>query len=281
LSEFEPHPADTINAECNHGINQTVQFWGKEAGTMKKIALTIAISGLIFGASKAQADQALLSEMFGRGIHAYYVGNQDDAKEMFSSAIDHGLEDPRVYYFRGILAFDNGQPEDAIADWKRGAEIEANSRTNFAVGHTLSRFQGNGRVQLESIRQTAKLAALEARMERAEQRYGELAAGSVTPSASGGITPPPVPSDIVNPFAAHLAEGSASVVDNDALKNAMDDPFAGEATAAPANTTPAANNDPFSGGNAGGSDPFGGAAPANNDPFGGNADPFGGNPFGN
>ena len=248
---------------------------------MKKIALTIAISGLIFGASKAQADQALLSEMFGRGIHAYYVGNQDDAKEMFSSAIDHGLEDPRVYYFRGILAYDNGQSEDAVADWKRGAEIEAKSRTNFAVGHTLSRFQGSGRVQLESIRKTAKLAALEARMERAQQRYGELAAGSVTPSASGGITPPPVPSDIVNPFAADIAGGSASVVDDDALKNAMNDPFAGEATAAPANQTPAANNDPFGGGNAGGANPFGGAAPANKDPFGGNADPFGGNPFGN
>lgn len=253
---------------------------------MKKIVLTVALAGLFSSSThtvKADTSPALLSEMFGRGIHAYYVGNQDDAREMFTSAIEHGLNDPRVFYFRGILAFDAGKTEEAVKDWKLGAELEANSGINFSVGRSLSRFQGNGRVKLESIRQAAKLEALEARMQRAKQRYGELAAGSTPPVASGkGITPPPIPSDIVNLFGADVAEGAASVVDNDALKNAMNDPFAGEATAAPANTAPAANNDPFSGGgNAGGNDPFGGSAPANNDPFGGGADPFGGNPFGN
>ena len=252
---------------------------------MKKIALTIVISGLVYSAgisNQAHANQTLLSEMFGRGIHAYYVGNQDDAKKLFTSAIENGLEDPRVYYFRGIVAFESGSSEQAVNDWKRGAEIEANSRVNYVVGKSLARFQGNGRVQLESIRQAAKLAAYQARLKRAETRYGELAANPNPPSASTkGITPPPIPSDIVNPFAADAASGQASVVDNDALKNAMNDPFAGEANAAPANPNTAPAKDPFGGGGAD-NDPFGGAA-GGNDPFGGAADkdPFGGNPFGN
>ncbi len=242
---------------------------------MKKIALTVALSGLIYSAStqsSAHAEKPLLSEMFGRGIHAYYIGNHDDAREMFSSAIENGLADPRVFYFRGIVAFEKGNNDQAVADWKTGADLEANSRSNYSIGRSLSRFQGKGRVQLEGIRQTARLSALQARIKRAQQRYGELANGNKpVPHPVSGIVPPPVPSDIVNPFAADIAGGSASVVDNDALKNAMNDPFAGEATTAPANAAPATNNDPFSGdNNAGG-----------NDPFGGSADPFGGNPFGN
>ena len=78
---------------------------------MKKIVLTVALAGLFSSSThtvKADTSPALLSEMFGRGIHAYYVGNQDDAREMFTSAIEHGLNDPRVFYFRGILAFDAG-----------------------------------------------------------------------------------------------------------------------------------------------------------------------------
>lgn len=256
---------------------------------MKKIALTVVISGLIYGAThstQVHANQALLSEMFGRGIHAFYVGNQDDAQKMFTSAIEHGLEDPRVFYFRGIIAFEGGNKEQAVEDWKRGADLEANSRVNFEVGRTLSRFQGNGRITLESIRQTAKLAAFEARMKRAEIRYGELAESrNPSPTTSTkGITPPPVPSDIINPFAADAASGQASLVENDALKNAMNDPFAGEATAAPVNSGGAAPaNDPFSGGGAAGNDPFGGGSGGGNDPFGGagDSDPFGGNPFGN
>ena len=130
---------------------------------MKKIALTVALAGLFSSSThtvKADTSPALLSEMFGRGIHAYYVGNQDDAREMFTSAIEHGLNDPRVFYFRGILAFDAGKTEEAVKDWKLGAELEANSGINFSVGRSLSRFQGNGRVKLESIRQAAKLEAL-------------------------------------------------------------------------------------------------------------------------
>ena len=255
---------------------------------MKNLALTIALTGLILGStshSSASENPVLLSEMFGRGIHAFYLGNHEEADDLFSSAIEHGLEDPRVFYFRGMIAFKQGKTEAAVTDWEKGAEIEANSRVNRSIGRSLLRFQGAGRVQLETIRHSAKLAAFEAAMKRSEVRYGEL---SQTPStepivAGPGITPPPIPSDIRNPFAADAASGTASVVDNDALKNAMNDPFAGEATAAPATTAPTTNNDPF-GGNApaAGNDPFGGAAPAGNDPFGAGNDPFGGaNPFGN
>ncbi len=257
---------------------------------MKKPALSFVFAALAWGLiplGSASAQDAVLAEMYGRGVHAYYSGRYSDATQYLSTAIDNGIEDPRAYYFRGIVANAEGRTYDAEADWQMGAELEATGRTNTAIGRSLSRFQGMGRIKLEEIRQRARLNALANARARSEQRYGELGVtppGTTPPTAAApaarapAITPPPIPPDTENPFADDLAEGQPNVAADDALEGAMDDPFGGEA--APATPAPA-GPDPF-GGDAGDADPFGGAA----DPFGGDsgdADPFGaagGNPFG-
>jgi hypothetical protein len=263
---------------------------------MKKSALSLILATLALGlipSGKASAQNSILAEMYGRGVHAYYCGLNDDASRYLSMAIDNGIQDPRAYYFRGLVAYSSGRIAEAEADWQLGAELEASGRTNRAIGRSLARFQGAGRIKLEEIRQRARLNALAIANERSKQRYGELgvpapgtspapAAAAAAPPA--GVNPPPVPPDTENPFADDMADGEPNIAANDALDGAMSDPFGGETGAADAAAP--AGADPF-GGDAGGADPFGGDA-GGADPFGGDAggaDPFGGDaggadPFG-
>ncbi len=251
---------------------------------MKKPALSLVFAAFAWGLipiGSASAQDAVLAEMYGRGVHAYYAGRFSDATQFLTAAIDNGIQDPRAYYFRGIVANSQGRSFDAESDWQLGAELEASGRTNPSIGRSLSRFQGTGRIKLEEIRQRARLDALANARARSEQRYGELGVnppGTTPPAAAPAapapaITPPPIPPDTENPFADDLAEGQPNVAAEDALEGAMEDPFGGEA--APSAPAPA-GPDPF-GGDAGGADPFGGDA-GGADPFGGDAggaDPFG------
>lgn len=271
---------------------------------MKKTLLTACTFAVALVASisaeTATGQNAILSQMYGRGVHAYYAGSHDEAFQYLSMAIDNGIKDPRAYYFRGLVAHTTGRTYEAEADWQTGAEMEAAGQTNTAIGRSLARFQGSARIKLEQIRQQAKLQALANAMSRSEQRYGELGAtapGAATPPptappaastpAPPAVTPPPVAATppAENPFAGDMAEGDANIVADDALEGAMDDPFADDgAPAAGAAAPAAAGNDPFGGGAAGDSDPFGGGGAGDSDPFGGGGaaddDPFGGNPFG-
>ncbi|MEM8665950.1 MAG: hypothetical protein AAGG48_00435 [Planctomycetota bacterium] len=258
---------------------------------MKKIAWNLLAAGLlVLTAQNSNAQTAVLSEMYGRGVHAYYAGTMDQSLQYFTMAIDNSIQDPRAYYFRGMVYEMTGRPEEAEADWKAGAKMEAAGRTNPMIGKSLSRLQGTPRLKLETIRQKAKLEALAMAMKRSKERYGELGAANqaatkpIAPVPPGTARVAPVPpTGAANPFADDMAQGQPRVVADDAFKDALKDPFAGEAaTAGAAGSTPPAGN-PFGGNGAGGgADPFGGAgAGGGADPFGGagaggGADPFGG-----
>lgn len=246
----------------------------------------------------ASAQSEVLAEMYGRGVHAYFAGDYIAANEFLTMAIDNGTDDPRAYYFRGLVSHTSGRQEEAKDDWNKGAEMEASGKASRSIGKSLSRFQGTARLELESIRQTARLKALASAAARSKARYGELREAESrvlrqppqpAPSEPDPVTPPAVaPSappagvDQGDPFADDMKDGQPSIESGDALEGAMEDPFAGDnsvpADAVPPNDT----SDPFGGGDAGGgADPFGGGdAGGGADPFGGSdaggADPFGG-----
>ncbi len=146
---------------------------------MKKFVLTafvILVSTGVF-ADRANAVQSeVLAEMYGRGVHAYYACDKLAATRYLSMAIDNGSEDPRAYYFRGMVAYTSGHVYEAEADWQRGAELEASGRANPTIGRSLARFQGSGRIKLEEIRQNARLQALASSNARSQQRYDEIQA---------------------------------------------------------------------------------------------------------
>jgi len=281
---------------------------------MKTYALTIfALTLTAFGSfnansASAQNQTAILAETYGQGVHAYNSGRPSDALKFFSLAIDNGSRDSRVYYYRGIVNYVSGRPEEAETDWQAGAVIEALGGPNPSIGRSLARFQGNGRLKLEQIRQAARIKALAEANARSKQRYGEIRS---TPENSAAVrpaprvrpqpvVPPPKPPKATNPFASgELGQGETKKMGNDdVLADAMKEPFDDKPKAAAGGAAPAGGGDPFGGGGAapaGGGDPFGGggAAPAGGaDPFGGGgtepaggADPFGGggggaDPFG-
>ncbi len=252
--------------------------------------------------SKSQAQNAILSEMYGRGVHAYFAGNHNDSYQLLSSAIQGGMEDPRAYYFRGLAANASGRQYEAEADWQAGAELEAKGKSNASIGQALSRFQGYERMKLEEIRRKAKLDALIQANLRSDVRYGELGAqprevsGAVpatgaAPTAKPPVTSPPTPpaASEANPFADDLNMAEPKVESSDAFGDVLDNVPMDAPSAVGAGDMPADGAaDPFGGGApaGGAADPFGGAAPdaggAAPDAGGAAPDPFGGaDPFGN
>ena len=270
---------------------------------MKNILTTVALTLLSLGAmaTPADAQNAILAEIYGRGVHAFYAGQHQQSYDLLSSAINGGSKDPRAYYFRGIVSTMLGRSYEAESDWRQGATIEAQGQSDPAIGRSLSRFQGSARLKLEQIRQTARLQALTSAVTRSQIRSNQLqsqapaaydSAPKATPGAAAAVTPPPAPPADENPFAGDpsMAAGTPKVESDDALAGATGDPFKDDS---PAGAAPAdAGGDVFGGGDAGAdmADPFGGGDGGADmaDPFGGggDADPFGGggdmaDPFGN
>lgn len=274
------------------------------------LACTLVCVGAVLATgSTAVAQTAVLNEMYGRGVHQYYAGNYTKAYDLLSAAIDNGIEDPRAYYFRGIVARSTGRLEQAKGDWYAGAQLEAAGKIQGSIGRALSRYQGHGRLKLEEIRQQARLQALASGAERSRQRYGsgqrsEPADPSQQPAdpqaqpapqPQAPVTPPPTPPVAAddNPFADD-AEGPAQVESEDALQDAVDSVPSEAPSEAPADgDAPAGEDDPFGGdsgdpfggdsGDDGGGDPFGGGSGDDGgaDPFGGGSgDDGGGDPFG-
>ena len=246
----------------------------------------------------AEAQNAILAEMYGRGVHAYYSGSHTDAYNLLSMAIHNGSQDPRAYYFRGIVAEAQGRAYEAESDWRRGAELEAAGGQNPAVGRSLARFQGSSRLKLEQIRQRARLDALALAAARSQARYGEIKAAQPTPTMPpaapsvtappSSVTPPPTPDMGGNPFAGDsgtVASGEPKVESDDALDGVMDPLAGGDSAAGDGAGAATASSDPFAtpadgGGAAAADDPFatpagGGSAPAD-DPF---ATPAADDPF--
>jgi hypothetical protein len=241
--------------------------------------LALSVCGLVLLAgSFAGAQEALLNELYGGGVHAYYAGRTDEAHRLLSSAITQGSQDPRAYYFRGLAASRMGKAAEAAADFKEGAKLEVafEERIPQRIGLALERIQGSQRMQIEMARREAKLAA-RAEAKRVEQaKYEEQvrAEREVLRQPvvdTRPLAPAVVPAEAVvpmgaDPFAAGAetvkveakpmpgapAAGAADPFGAPAAPGAMPpaaDPFGAAPAPAPAPMPPAA-------------DPFGAPAPA-------------------
>jgi hypothetical protein len=111
------------------------------------------------------------SLQYGRGAHAYFVGQDDLAEKYLSRAIESNPSDPRAYYFRAMSRLRRGQEAEARADMLAGATVEARAPSRYPVGTALERVQGQNRLLLESYRRQARLDEAASRDERARTRY--------------------------------------------------------------------------------------------------------------
>ena len=121
------------------------------------------------------AQDAVLSQLYGNGVHAYFSQDYVKAHEYFTRAIDGHSQDPRVYYFRGLDLLKLGRPQEADADFKQGAELESaiDPTRVYNVARALERVQGSDRARLESFRLEARMSVLKKAEEEHTRRYQE------------------------------------------------------------------------------------------------------------
>lgn len=235
--------------------------------------IAVVVSLVVLCAGSLLADEVLLGQIYGTGVHAFNEGDYLGAYNALTSAIKGGSNDPRAYYFRGLAYLRLGRDDEAKADFAKGAELEvADSVNEYPVNRSLERIQGKPRQLLESYRLNVHAVAVQrqeaARQARYEQRAAaeqdvlrrvapaQLPAGPARPIPSA-----PAPEKAVNPFEPAAEPAPATKPAVEVEKN----PF----EAAPKSEKPAAE--------APGSNPFGEPTPpatkAEADPFGGPAAP--------
>jgi hypothetical protein len=124
--------------------------------------LVLLIGAIItLTAASAPAQDAVLGQLYGSGVHAYFSGDFGKAYEQLTAAAKAGSRDPRVYYFRGLTYLKLGRAPEATQDFQRGAQLESKDlHRSFNVARSIERVQGPARQQLETYRVEARLAAL-------------------------------------------------------------------------------------------------------------------------
>ncbi|MBI2479949.1 MAG: hypothetical protein HYV60_15355 [Planctomycetia bacterium] len=84
------------------------------------LALGFVIIGLLAARpAAAVAQDSVLAELYGHGVHAYFAGQYQKAHEYLTTAIEQGTSDPRTFYFRGLAYTALGRPDEAKADFTR------------------------------------------------------------------------------------------------------------------------------------------------------------------
>jgi hypothetical protein len=126
-------------------------------------SLVVLVGALVsLTAATSNAQQVVLGQLYGSGVHAYFAGDVAKAYDQLSAAITAGCTDPRAFYFRGLAYLKLGRDAEAVQDFRKGAELETKDLgRSYNVGRSLERVQGFARQKLETYRLDARLAALE------------------------------------------------------------------------------------------------------------------------
>ena len=110
------------------------------------------------------ADKQNAMVVYGQGVHAFFDGHYKQAIRCFDKVDRIGTDDPRVYYFRGVVHTQLKNQQQADADFAKGARLEV-GRPNYTkvINEALQRIQGKTRLVLETARskQLKKLHALQ------------------------------------------------------------------------------------------------------------------------
>jgi len=246
------------------------------------LAIGLAAVGLFVGLRTSAAQDSIINEFYGYGVHAYFSGEYEQAHDFLTTVVEQGSRDPRVYYFRGLSYSHLGRPNQATMDFEKGAELETGGADRvYPIGRSLQRVQGKLRLSVEKHRRVARLVALKRDMKMRAERYENLrnAEGEVlrdptrpAPTKAEDLVGPAPATDQSDPFGAGVAAAepevttAPSATGGDAAEGS--DTFGGDSEETiPAEPMPASDTDPFGDG---GGDPFGDAPAvddAENDPF--------------
>ncbi len=211
--------------------------------------------GLLSSTSLAQLGG--LDELYGEGVHRYFANDLSGADQILSQVVDAGSQDPRVYYFRGLVHECMGA--DGVVDFESGARLEAEGKRVVDVGTALTRVQGRVRTKIETARRDARIVVNQQQLlqQQARQQQFEASGNSLPAAPSRDASPFPmelIPADETG--LAPLTPAAPTAPTGD-----VTDPFSDDAAPA-GETAPATEDDPFN-------SPAP-EAPAIDDPFSGN-----------
>src|SRR5215467_7528961 len=165
--------------------------------------IAVVVSFMLLCAGVVMADEVLLGQIYGTGVHAFNEGDYVGAYNVLTSAIKGGSQDPRAYYFRGLAYLRLGRDDEAKADFSRGAELEvADSVNEYPVNRSLERIQGKPRQLLEYYRLSVHAVAVQRQEAARQARYEQRAAAEqdvlrrVAPAQLPAGPAMPVPSTV-------------------------------------------------------------------------------------
>jgi hypothetical protein len=263
---------------------------------LKTLARLTACSLLLAGLSTAlaPAQEAVLNDFYGSGVHNFYERDYMQAMHNLSVAIDGGSRDPRPFYYRGLAKLKSGDTYGGQADMQMGASLESADVNGFyPVARSLERIQGSDRQTLEKYRAVARAQNRQRQMRRDAVRYEQRRREETRVLRAVPVGPPPAPLVVAPPVAPAPAPAAAAPAPA---------PGAAPAAAPPATDVPptpadeAPTDDPFNApaeAPAGEENPFGEApadapaaaapaaeAPAAEAPAASDENPFGDDPNG-
>ncbi len=193
---------------------------------------------LTASSARLNAQEPVLEEFYGSGVHQYFSGNYGRAIADLDAAINAGSRDPRAYYFRGLAKLRGGYGGEA--DLQRGAALEASDTDQYyPVSDSLERIQGSTRQMIERYRSLARANAFALDQKRNAARYQQLKEREQ--HVLRGPAPSAVPATAIEPAAAPPKAVAKPDVPPPPVPEppAAEDPFA-EKVAAPAPAAPAA-----------------------------------------
>ena len=160
--------------------------------------VVLLVGGLILAASaSAHAEEAILGQMYGNGVHAYFAQDYLKAHQDLTAAIDGHTQDPRCYYFRGLAYLKLGRPQDAELDFQQGAKLETSDlNRSYNVARALERVQGVDRWAVEQHRVEARMAVVQKSENDRKTRYDDTRKQEQTflkTQAAGATGRPPEP----------------------------------------------------------------------------------------
>ncbi len=229
---------------------------------MQRSLWILAAASLMAAAASAQ--EPGLSDMFGRGAHAYFSGQPRAAYQYLTAAIDAGTRDPRPYYFRGLAYQQLGRPTEAQADFRTGAALEHEDVGGlFYVDRSLERVQGPSRLTIERYRATARVGAAQTMVQERNQRIMTARASAACYGAGEQVlaeqpsgfenfstnTAPPVKGEVDQPFTEPTTPPPATPPKPAQRNPLQEDPFAEPAV--PSKPAPPAANPPAAEGTGG------------------------------
>jgi hypothetical protein len=194
--------------------------------------------------AEAADDYNSAAEMYSLGVHSYFSGNLNRADIYLYRAVELSPNDPRPYYFRGLVLLRLGRTFEADDMMEQGAAAEAAANSDaYGIGEVLERVQGADRLRLEKFRRAGKFSQANVAVEnsrRRQERHERI-------QAQAQRRPVRLPLEaLVNPVEPNQFAGL--IVPDEPLPEAAPpaEPPAIKATiAAPAAVAPVDEGDPF------------------------------------